>query len=292
MVTKFIVDSTTPEQHPKNWALLVFDVINEIWTVVDDRRQIDTTSWSYTDTSNEIIFNIRDNSLTSGLYKILITSVQQSIGLSPTSICNFELLSKDTTMDSNSLLQYNFTGKLWQSIPSTTFALTAHNHDTDYADISHNHNDLYSLLAHNHDTDYADISHNHNDLYSLLAHNHDTDYADISHNHNELYSLLTHNHNAVYSLLSHNHSDDYAQLTHTHSGDYAPFNAISFHNHELGHILDCSVDEPKIYATTSATWNGYEVFASSTYSSSYERWYAFDNTSNFWVSGGNYINGL
>jgi len=68
---------TTPEQHPKNWVLLVFDVTNEIWTVIDDRRQIDTISWSYTDTSNEITFNIRDNSLTSGLYTILITSIQQ-----------------------------------------------------------------------------------------------------------------------------------------------------------------------------------------------------------------------
>jgi len=52
---KITVDATTPEQHPKNWVLIVYDYTDEIWTVVDDRRNIDTTSWTDTETEDSCI---------------------------------------------------------------------------------------------------------------------------------------------------------------------------------------------------------------------------------------------
>jgi len=118
---KIIVDATTPEQAPKNWVFIIYDYTAEVWTVVDDRRDIDTTSWTDTETNHELMFKIRDNNLMSNLYRILITSVQNTGTI--TSICNFVLLSQDTTMISNSLLQYNYPLSLWQSIPSTTFSI-------------------------------------------------------------------------------------------------------------------------------------------------------------------------
>jgi len=279
---KIIVDANTPEQHPKNWVLIVYT--DEVWTIVDDRRRIDTTSWSDTDTNHELTFKIRNNSFMTNLYRILITSIQSGTSAS---ICNFMLLTQDTTMASNSLLQYNHPVALWQSIPSSTFSISSHNHDSDYQ-IYHIITILTMQISHNHDSDYADITHNHNDLYSLLSHNHDT-----------VYSLLTHNHDTIYSLLTHNHSDDYASYSHVHqiseiTNLQENLDSLNLsHFHELGHISDCTVHEPQIPAATSAAWNGYEIFCSSFYSILYERWFAFDeNDTTIWVSGSAYIDGI
>jgi hypothetical protein len=72
-----------------------------------------------------------------------------------------------------------------------------------------------ALSGHNHDSDYAPLSHNHSQ-YSLTTHDHDSDYAPLSHNHTQ-YSLTTHDHNGDYAALSHVHGsadiDAYADLS-------------------------------------------------------------------------------
>ena len=86
------------------------------------------------------------------------------------------------------------------------YSASDHDHDEDYAALSHNHDLAYSAITHDHDEDYAALSHNHDTAYSALTHDHDEDYA-----------ALAHNHDTAYSALTHDHDEDYADIAHTHS---------------------------------------------------------------------------
>jgi hypothetical protein len=88
-----------------------------------------------------------------------------------------------------------------------------HNHDSEYASLSHHHDGVYSPVGHNHDSEYAALSHNHDEVYSPIGHNHDSEYAALSHNHDGVYSPIGHNHDSEYAALSHNHDDDYMQIS-------------------------------------------------------------------------------
>lgn len=147
-------------------------------------------------------------------------------------------------------LESEIEGKADVSHTHSEYASSTHLHD-EYADANHNHDSNYAPLSHSHDnyvttttfdalavevdgkaevghshSHYSTITHNHDDVYSLLSHshtaseigaatsghNHNEDYADINHNHNEDYATLDHNHNEAYSPLGHAHSD-YATVT-------------------------------------------------------------------------------
>jgi len=118
---------------PKNWVFLVYNHSSTEWEVIDDHREIDTITWENTDTIFELTFNIRDNDVSSTIYAILITEVQSSG--TTVGIAELKLLSKNTKMTSNSILQYNNSNSLWEPIVSTTFSLSTHDHDTIYEPI-------------------------------------------------------------------------------------------------------------------------------------------------------------
>lgn len=60
---------------------------------------------------------------------------------------------------------------------SSFYPSITHDHDTDYAPLSHNHAGVYALFNHDHNTDYASLSHNHAGVYAPLSHDHDADYV-------------------------------------------------------------------------------------------------------------------
>lgn len=94
-----------------------------------------------------------------------------------------------------------------------------HDHDSDYAPISHNHNDIYfteteintllnnySLSNHDHDSVYYTETETDTLLsgYALLSHNHNSDYYTQSQIDATLsgYALLSHNHDLVYAKIN------------------------------------------------------------------------------------------
>lgn len=66
--------------------------------------------------------------------------------------------------------------------------------------------DLFADINHNHDEMYSKLDHIHDDLYSKLDHNHDGVYSLTDHLHDDVYSALAHDHDAIYSKFDHSHT--------------------------------------------------------------------------------------
>jgi hypothetical protein len=140
-----------------------------------------------------------------------------------------------------------------------------HNHDADYATITHVHaiadvTNLQTTLdgkaddAHTHaiaDTTglqtaldgKAAINHNHDAAYAAINHTHTIanvtglqtaldGKAALDHNHDADYAAINHNHNAAYAAINHNHDADYSPINHDHDADYAPI----VHTHSIENI--------------------------------------------------------
>lgn len=113
------------------------------------------------------------------------------------------------------------------------YAEVNHDHDTEYANIQHSH-DEYASSSHTHNqylTEHQNISHlaTKQELsgYSTTDHAHDDDYAKKTHTHSVYaltdhthteYAPTNHNHNSDYANKYHNHDEDYAKKTHSHTG--------------------------------------------------------------------------
>ena len=60
-------------------------------------------------------------------------------------------------------------GNVGGIIDTTSYALSGHDHDSDYADIIHTHASAYAAIDHDHDSDYAAIDHNHDSDYAAIG---------------------------------------------------------------------------------------------------------------------------